>query len=75
MHFGMLMTERIRDGDVPFRKAYIRSVVEKVVVNAEAITIHGCPAALRTAMAASLRDGGGVPSSVQEWRTRQDSNL
>ena len=80
--FGRTMRENIRIGDVPFRKAYLRSVIERVEVDDATIRIVGETATLEqvvagTANAAEAEDAGalGVRRSVRKWCTRQDSNL
>jgi hypothetical protein len=49
--FGSLMRENIASGPIPFRKAYIRSVVERVEVDDGAIRIVGDRATLENAIA------------------------
>ena len=49
--FGRAMRENIRTGDVPFRKAYLRSVIERVEVDDEMIRIVGATATLEQVIA------------------------
>ena len=74
--------ENIRSGDVPFRMAYLRSIIERVEVDDASIRIVGEAATFEpvmagTANAAESKAAGafGVRSSVRKWCTRQDSNL
>lgn len=70
-----LMSDRIANGAVPFRKSYIRASVERIVLSDDTAVIYGGNEALRNHLANVESLGEKVPSSVQEWRTRQDSNL
>ncbi|MET4276840.1 hypothetical protein ABIB68_000837 [Bradyrhizobium sp. F1.2.2] len=61
--------------DTPFRRAYIRSVIDQVEVDDAEIRIIG----RRTVLERLVMGGGaapaGVPSFVRKWRTRHDSNV
>ena len=61
-------------GETPFRRAYIRSMVDQVGVDDAEIQIVG----RRTVLERLVMGGGagpaGVPSFVGKWRTRRDSN-
>ena len=73
--FGQAMREKLTRGEVPLRKAYLGTIVDRVEVDDRAIRIVGRKDVLEQAV---LADGGPVPgirSSVRKWRTRQDSNL
>jgi site-specific DNA recombinase len=68
------MRKNVLCGDTPFRRAYIRSMVDQVEIDDEEIRIIG-----RKAVLADLVMGGGavpagVPSFVRKWRARRDSN-
>lgn len=62
------MRENIRHGEIPFRRAYIRAVVDQVEVDDTEIRIHG----RRTVLERLVMGGGatpaGVPSFVRKWR-------
>jgi site-specific DNA recombinase len=73
--FGSLMRENIASGPIPFRKAYIRSVVERVEVDDRAIRIVGDRATLEQAIAGGQNANPGVRSFVRKWRARNDSNV
>ncbi|WP_095089997.1 recombinase family protein [Mesorhizobium sophorae] len=73
--FVAVMRQNVLTGDTPFRRAYIRSVIDQVEVDDTEIRIIG----RRTTLERLVMGGGatpaGVPSFVRKWRTRQDSNL
>ncbi|WP_082653294.1 recombinase family protein [Aureimonas sp. AU22] len=73
--FANFMRDRIRNGDVPFRKSYLRSVVDRVIVDDERLIITGWKNVLREQVMIDDRKDTKVPIGIQEWRTRQDSNL
>ncbi|MBR2120131.1 MAG: recombinase family protein [Afipia sp.] len=72
--FGRLMRENIASGPIPFRKAYIKSVVDRVEVDDHAIRIVGDRATLEQAMAGDQNANPNVRSFVRKWRARRDSN-
>ena len=73
--FARLMRERINAGEIPFRKAYIRSIVDRIEVDDAVVRIMGRKDVLEQA----VRSGGAAPpvvhGSVPKWWARQDSNL
>ncbi len=72
--FTAALKARLRDDAKPtFRRAYLRVVLDQVVVDAGQIRIRGAKAVLAQHIATG--DPAAVLTSVQEWRTRQDSNL
>lgn len=73
VQFSDMFRERVAKGAVTLRKAYLRSVVDRIVVSDEQIQIVGPTSRLRDEVIAAGQQS--VPSSVHEWRTRQDSNL
>jgi site-specific DNA recombinase len=72
--FGSLMRENITTGDIPFRKAYLRWLIDAVEVDDRVIRIHGSKSTLEQAVIASSQPGKGVRSFVRKWRARRDSN-
>ena len=57
-------------------QAYVRLLIDRVTVDADAVHIRGSRKALERAVVATAAHGGTkVPSFAREWRTRQDSNL
>ena len=75
IRFASLMRQNITEGAVPFRKAYLRSLIEAVEVDDRVIRIHGSKAVLERAVLADQAKHPGVRSFVRNWRSRQDSNL
>ncbi|WP_407529031.1 recombinase zinc beta ribbon domain-containing protein [Methylobacterium oryzisoli] len=74
--FRRLMRANVTSGEVPFRKAWLQAIVDRVEVDADVIRIVGDNASLEAAvvgMASSATPG--VRSSVRKWRTRHDSNV
>jgi site-specific DNA recombinase len=66
--FGNLMRENITSGPIPFRKAYIKSVVDRVEVDDRAIRIVGDKATLEQAIAGDQNANPNVRSFVSKWR-------
>lgn len=67
--FGSLMRQNITSGDIPFRKAYLRSFIDAVEVDDRVIRIHGSKSSLEQAVIASSQAGkNGVRSFVRKWR-------
>ena len=69
------MRDNVLSGDTPFRRAWLRAVIDGVEVDDREIRIHG----RRTVLERLVMGGGatpaGVPSFVRKWRTRNDSNV
>jgi len=72
--FGRMMRENLTSGEVPFRKSYIRSVVDRIEVDDQVIRIIGDRATLEQAVADGAMASAGVRSRVPKWRPRTDSN-
>ena len=74
--FAHAMRENIRSGEIPMRKAYLRSVIDRIEVADDAIRVIGSPATLEHAVAGKGGIGNlaGVRSSVRKWRSQLDSN-
>lgn len=73
--FGRVMRENITSGETPFRKAYIRAVVDRVEVDDGVVRIVGDKATLEQAVAGLTLAADGVRRCVPKWRARKDSNL
>ena len=72
--FGRLMRERLTAADIPFRKAYLGAIIDRVEVDDSQIRICGRKDVLEQAV---LADGGpltGVRSLVRRWRSLRESN-
>ncbi len=73
--FGKIMRERLTTGNIPFRKAYLGSIIDRVEVDDAVIRIMGRKDVLEAAISGDGSSGTAVRSFVRRWRTRQDSNL
>lgn len=73
--FGRMMRENIATGEIPFRKAYLKSVVDQVIVDDKQIRIVGSKHMVESAVFGGKKISQGVRSFERKWRTRQDSNL
>ena len=73
--FVDVMRSNVLTGDIPFRRAYIRSVIDQVEVDDAEIRIIG----RRTVLERLVMGGGaapaGVPSFVPQWRQDETENL
>ena len=72
--FGALMRENITSGEIPFRKAYLRSLIDAVEVGDRSIRIVGSKSVLEQAVLAKHATHPGVRSAVRKWRSLGDSN-
>jgi site-specific DNA recombinase len=68
------MRESITTGSVPFRKAYLRSLIDAVEVDDRVIRIHGSKTTLERAVIASCQPEKGVRGFVRKWRSLGESN-
>ncbi len=73
--FSRSMRENIASGEIPFRKAYIQSVVDRIEVDDNVVRIIGDKATLEHAVAGRAIGSAGVRSFERKWRARKDSNL
>ena len=74
--FGRLLRENVTSGEIPFRKAWLQAIVDRVEVGADVIRIVGDKESLENALTGSGGEAvSGVRSSVRKWRTRHDSNV
>lgn len=72
--FGELMRERLTTGDVPFRKAYLGAIIDRVEVDDGHIRICGRKEVLEQAVRANGAPIPGVRSFVRRWRSLRESN-
>jgi site-specific DNA recombinase len=73
--FGRAMRENLTTGSTPFRKAYLRSLIDVIEVDDTQIRIKGTKDVLERAVLAS-RSGAEQRSQMStKWRTRHDSNV
>ncbi len=73
-NFGRLMCDRLDDGDVNARRAYIASVVGRIEVHDEVIRIIGERETLQNAVVGRVGQRQNVSGFVRRWRARRDSN-
>lgn len=66
--FGQLMRSNITEGEVPFRKAYLRSLIDAVEVDQHVVPIHGSKTVLERAVPADRATHSGVCGFVRKWR-------
>ena len=73
--FGVLMRERLTTGEIPFRKAYLSAIIDKVEVGEGQIRILGRKEVLQQACLGPNQGGEpGVRSFVRRWRSLRESN-
>ena len=73
--FARLMNVKLDAGDTNTRKGYIRSIIDAVEVDDQAIRIIGSKDILQAAIAGKQTENGNVRGFVRKWRTRHDSNV
>ncbi len=71
--FGRGMREKFSNGSVPFRKAYLQSLIDLVEVDDHRIRIMGSKDVLERAVVAGQATDSGSQMSAR-WRARRDSN-
>ena len=72
--FGRTMRDNIQSGETPFRKAYIRAVIDRIEVDDRVIRIVGDKNTLEQAVNGRVVAGGGVRRCVPKWRSLAESN-
>lgn len=73
--FAKALKRRLRDKDNSLRRAYVRHLIDNVIVGEKEIRIEGSHAALLSmASQADALKNRQVPSSVPDWRSGGDSN-
>ncbi len=72
--FERLMRVNVTSGEIPFRKAWLQAIVDRVEVGADVIRIVGDKGSLETAL--TKANGSAVPSvrsSVRKWRSQGEA--
>jgi site-specific DNA recombinase len=69
------MDEKIATGDVQARKAYLRTVIDRIEVDDHAVRIIGDKASRAAVIAGQANGAKNVRGFVRKWRTRHDSNV
>ena len=73
--FADLMCDKLDNGDVQTRKAYLRSVITRIEVDKEKARIIREKARLADIIAGKQAQAKNVRGFVRKWRTRHDSNV
>jgi site-specific DNA recombinase len=73
--FARIMNDKLDTGDTNTRKAYIRSIIDAVEVDDQAIRIVGTKDILQAAIAGKQTANRNVRGFVRKWRARNDSNV
>jgi site-specific DNA recombinase len=68
------MKENFTTGSVPFRKAYLQSLVSRIEVDHDEVRIKGSKDLLEKAVLASQNGPSGCSQASTRWRARRDSN-
>ena len=72
--FGALMRERLTSGEVPFRKAYLGALIDRIEVGDRQVRIFGRKDVLEQAVLANGGPASGVRTFVRRWRSLRESN-
>jgi site-specific DNA recombinase len=72
--FGRIMQEHFTTGTVPFRKAYMRALIDVIEVDDKQIRIKGSKDVLEKAVVASQNGQAGCSQMSTKWRAARDSN-
>jgi len=72
--FGRNMREQFTSGSIPFRKAYLRSLIDVIEVDDHAIRIMGSKDVLERAVLAQQTPESEGSQMSTRWRARRDSN-
>lgn len=70
--FTETMRANICDGPVPFRRAYLRAMIDNIEVDDTEIRLHGRKTVLERLVMGSGATAAGVPSFVRKWRAGQN---
>ncbi len=73
--FGQLVAENIANGPIPFRKGYLRALLDRVEVDDGVVRLVGNTHVLAQAVKDGPANVQGVRRSVPKWRARHDSNV
>lgn len=67
------MRERSQSA-IPFRRIWLRAIIDKVEVDEAEIRVHGRKSVLERIVMGGEAAPAGVLSFVRDWRARRDSN-
>lgn len=72
--FGDLLRDALRGDNSALRQAYVRLLIDQVVVEDEQVRISGSRKTLEHAVVATAAGTSkGVPGFAREWRTQHES--
>lgn len=72
--FGRMMRENFSTGAVPFRKAYLQSLIESIEVDDDQVRIRGSKDVLEKAVLARQSEQTWCSQTSTKWRAGRDSN-
>ena len=72
--FGRIMRENFTTGSVPFRKAYLQALIDKIEVGDSRVRIKGNKDVLEKAVLAAKSGKLGCSQMSTRWRAGRDSN-
>ena len=72
--FTKLMHDKLDNGDVQARKAYLRAVISEIRVDDDKVSIIGDKAALSAVIAGQNGSNANVSGFVRKWRALGESN-
>jgi site-specific DNA recombinase len=72
--FGRMMQEHFATGSVPFRKAYLQSLITAIEVDDTYVRIKGSKDLLEKAVLASQNGPAACSQMSTNWRALRDSN-
>jgi site-specific DNA recombinase len=72
--FGRTMREHFSTGSIPFRKAYLQSLIDVIEVDDDQVRIKGSKDLLEKAVLASQKSESWCSQMSTRWRAGRDSN-
>jgi len=72
--FGRVIGAKLRDRSSCFARSYLLAVVDRVVVTGDMAEISGSNAGMMAMIAGQKLGTDQVPSFMEDWRARRDSN-
>ncbi len=73
--FAQAMRSRLSTIEIPFRRAYIHSTIDRIEIDDRCIRINRSKDVLEQDVMAEGRTAPGIHTFEPNWRPRQDSNL
>ena len=71
--FGRMMRENFSTGSVPFRKAYLRSLIDTIEIDDAQVRIRGSKDVLEKAVFASQNEPAWCSQASTKWRARREA--